>query len=470
MSSGQKHTLLSRSWWKMSFRLWRYILKAHIGPFFLAFSVIMFVFFLQFLMRFINYLVGKGLDAWTIVQLIFLNLAWMVVLAMPMASLVASLMAFGSLSASNELTAMKSSGVSFIRMIFPVVILGCLLAYADLRFNNDVLPDANHAVRNLQDDIKRKKPTFSVEAGEFTDDAALPGYSIYAQSVVHGTNEMRDVTIYDHSSPQEIIVITAKKAKINFSNDYKMLVLHMNEGELHEAFSLKPEEYRRGKFIEHEVRIPTSGFEFIREDVSSRGDRELSAEDLMEYVRGRDTIIRREAKTLKTRLAAFGSQLVSAGSYSASGDSTVRETIRLQMVKAELRNPALQVSESAMQINQTKQDAGSYLVEVHKKYSLPAACIVFVLLGAPLGALARRGGIGMGVGLSIGFFIVYWAFLIGGEKLADRGIVSPWSGMWSANIILAVIGLLLINRVMQERQGVGLRWLGRIFRRNKNED
>src|SRR5688572_5613822 len=113
MTERFKHTLLSRGWWKTSFRLWGYILKAHIGPFFLAFSVIMFVFLLQFLMRFIDKLVGKGIDAWTIIQLITLNLAWMVVLAMPMASLVASLMAFGSLSASNEITAMKSAGVSF---------------------------------------------------------------------------------------------------------------------------------------------------------------------------------------------------------------------------------------------------------------------------------------------------------------------------------------------------------------------
>ena len=469
MTERLKHTLLSRSWWRTSFRLWAYILKAHIGPFFLAFSVIMFVFLLQFLMRFIDKLVGKGIDAWTIIQLITLNLAWMVVLAMPMASLVASLMAFGSLSASNEITAMKSAGVSFVRMMFPVVLLGALLAFADLRFNNDVLPDANHAVRNLQDDIKRKKPTFSIEAGEFTDDNALPDYSIYAKDVVHGTNEMRDVTIYDHSSPQEIIVLTARTARINFSNDYKTLIMQLDSGELHEAFSLKPDEYRRGKFVKHEVRIPASGFEFIREDESSRGDRELSADDLLVYVRTRDTIAILATKTLKTRLASFAKLVTESGGFSVTADSSLRDTIKLQMLRAELRNPVHQVAESATQISLTKRDAGGYLVEIHKKYSLPAACIVFVLLGAPLGALARRGGIGMGVGLSIGFFIVYWAFLIGGEKLADRGIISPWSGMWSANIILTAVGLVLINRVMQERQGFGIRLLTKLFKRKKDE-
>lgn len=470
MPEKEKHILVSRAWLKPSFRLWGHILKAHIGPFFLAFSVIMFVFLLQFLMRFIDKIVGKGIDLWTIVQLIVLNLAWMVVLAMPMAALVASLMAFGSMAAANELTAMKSAGVSFIRMVFPVLLLGVVLAYADLRFNNDVLPDANHAARNLQDDIKRKKPTFSIEAGEFTDETALPDYSIYARSITRGTNEMQDVTIYDHSSPQEIITLTAKKAKINFSNDYKTLIMRLTDGEIHESFSMKPSEYRSGKFMQHEVRIPASGFEFIREDESSRGDRELSANDLMKYVRSRDTIADREAKTLKTRLADFVGELTRGGGFEVAADSANRDTIRMQMARAELRNPLRRVTESAMQIALTQRAADSYLVEVHKKYALPAACIVFILLGAPLGALARKGGIGIGVGLSIGFFIVYWAFLIGGEKLADRGIVTPWSGMWSANIILAVIGLLLTNRVMQERQGFGLTWLARIFKKKKEDE
>jgi lipopolysaccharide export system permease protein len=165
--------MLSRGWWRTSFRIWGYILRAHGGPFFTALSVVMFVFLLQFLMRFIDKLVGKGLDPWTVIQLIALNLAWMVVLALPMACLVATLMAFGSLSSSNEITAMRSAGVSFLRMVFPVIVFGALVAFLDLRFNNDVLPDANHLAKNLAQDIQRKKPSFSVIPGEFSDENAL---------------------------------------------------------------------------------------------------------------------------------------------------------------------------------------------------------------------------------------------------------------------------------------------------------
>jgi lipopolysaccharide export system permease protein len=266
------------------------------------------------------------------------------------------------------------------------------------------------------------------------------------------------------------VTLTAKKARIIFSNDYKTLIMRLDDGELHQAFATNPVEYRRGKFVQHEVRIPTSGFEFIREDEMSRGDRELSADDLMKYVHSRDTLIERDSKALESHLTTFARQLTAAGGFEVVGDSSNRDTIRMQMVRAELRNPLHRVTESATQISATKRDAGGYLVEVHKKYSLPAACIVFILLGAPLGALARRGGIGMGVGLSIGFFIVYWAFLIGGEKLADRGIISPWSGMWSANIILTVVGLILTNRVMQERQGFGLKWLVKLFKKKKDDE
>ena len=204
---------LKRSWWRTSFRVWGYILVAHIGPFILAFIVIMFVFLLQFLMRFIDKIVGKGLDVWTIIRLISLNLAWMVVLAMPMAALVASLMAFGSLAASNEMTAMKASGLSFLRMLFPAMLLGLVLAYGDLVFNNDILPDANHAAKDLMNDIQRKKPTFVVRAGEFSDDGALPGYSILARKTAENSSDLEGVTIYDHSAGNETRVLTAKNGE-----------------------------------------------------------------------------------------------------------------------------------------------------------------------------------------------------------------------------------------------------------------
>ncbi len=465
----ESHNPLKRSWWRTSFRVWGYILVEHIGPFLLGFTVIMFVFLLQFLMRFIDKIVGKGLDLWTIIRLISLNLAWMVVLAMPMAALVASLMAFGALAASNEMTAMKASGISFMRMLFPVLLLGLVLAYGDLVFNNDVLPDANHSAKDLMSDIQRKKPTFIVRAGEFSDDEALPGYSILAQKTAENSSDLEGVTIYDHSVGNETRVLTAKTGNLAFTKDFRKLILTLHNGEMHQFFNNEPTDYRRGVFETYIVRIPTSGFDFMQQGESERGDRELSAHDLMNYVIKRDSAADKEQVSFIVLLKHFAEVITNTKRISLP-DSSVADSNRKAVVTGNLRQSLFQIPSEASQIVGTRLDAGSYLVEVHKKYALPVACFVFILLGAPLGALAKRGGIGVGVGLSIGFFILYWACLIGGEKLADRGIIAPWTGMWAANIVLGILGGFLTIRVLRERAGMGFSWLRNLFGRKKSNE
>lgn len=439
--------MLKRGWWRTSFRIWGYILRAHAGPFFTALSVVMFVFLLQFLMRFIDKLVGKGLDPWTVIQLIGLNLAWMVVLALPMAVLVATLMAFGSLSASNEMTAMRSAGVSFTRMIFPVIIIGALVAYLDLRFNNDVLPDANHKAKDLAQDIQRKKPTFSVVPGEFSDENALPGFSIFAKDRNTTDGSLTEVVIYDHSNPIQTNTLTAKTATLNFSKDYKSMLLSLHHGEIHQSYQNQQGQYRRGEFNDYDIVIPTSGYDFTRDANSERGDRELSADSLMKYVRNRKSTAEKARVNLISSLSRFDSSL---RAFHVGNQVDTEATARKSLIKNEIRQSLYSITDNASQINGQLREANSYLVEVHKKYALPVACLVFVLLGAPLGALAKRGGIGVGVGMSLGFFILYWAGLIGGEKLADRGLVTAWQGMWAANILLAVVGIIFTIRVLRE--------------------
>lgn len=448
---------------KTSLRLWRYILAAHVGPFVLAFTVTMFVFLLQFLIRFIDKIVGKGLDLWTILQLIALNLAWMVVLAVPMAALVAALMAFGSLASSGELTAMKASGMSFLRMLFPVIAAATLLAYGDLWFNNRVLPDANHRAKDLMSDIQRKKPTFLVRQGEFTDADALPGYSILAKKTFENSNNLEGLVIYDHTQPSGTKVITAKTATFSFTREFDNLILNLRDGEFHEASTAQQStDYRNGAFTTYQVRIPTSGYDFMQQTTSERGDRELSADDLMKVVRSRDSIATKQTNTLRLSLKRFADALTSR-----SAPAPMPAETPIRDVAGPFRQNIFEIMSLSTQANSSRLDAGSYLVEAHKKYALPVACLVFALLGAPLGALARKGGIGMGVGLSIGFFILYWACLIGGEKLADRGILSPWLGMWIANIVLGVLGIFLSIRVLKELSGFGLSfsWVGKLFRK-----
>jgi lipopolysaccharide export system permease protein len=436
--------------------VWDYIARELVTPFIMSLTVIMFVFLLQFLMRFIDRIVGKGLGLWTILELIALNLAWMVVLAVPMAVLVACVMAFGSLSASNELTAMKAAGVSLSRMLFPVIVLGIAMALFDLQFNNLILPDANHKAKDLMSDISRKKPTFSIEPGQFSDDDAIPGYSILARRVKPQTGEMELVTIYDQSQSVETKVLTAKRGKVAFTSDFRSVILTLYDGEFHQYSPLTPSDYRRGHFDQYIVHVPASGFDFMRQGESDRGGRELSANDLLKHVRHDDSIRRGAVHQFTEHLKNSAIDLArpipaiqnSAPAQQLFGDTLARKRMIFQskfgMLMGEVNG-----------LDGQQGDIDSYMVEVHKKYAIPVACIVFVLIGAPLGALARRSGVGVGVGLSIGFFVLYWIFLIGGEKLADRGKLSPFMGMWGGNILLVVVGIYLtwIAAKGQQRQG-----------------
>src|SRR5437867_7960076 len=151
---------------------YRYLLRAHSGPFVFSLCTLMFLFLLQFVMKFIDQLIGKGLSAWIIIELIALNLAWMLVLAVPMSVLVATLMAFGDLSSKNEITAMKASGISIYRMLAPITVAATVIAILLVWFNNYVLPEANHKAKTLMIDIRKKKPTLNLVPGLFSQDIA----------------------------------------------------------------------------------------------------------------------------------------------------------------------------------------------------------------------------------------------------------------------------------------------------------
>jgi lipopolysaccharide export system permease protein len=411
----------------------------------------MFVFLLQFIMKFIDQLVGKGLTAWVITELIALSLAWMLVLAVPMSVLVATLMAFGDLSSRNEITAMKACGVSTYRMMLPVFAGALLVGATLLWFNNDVLPDANHSLRTLTIDIRRKKPTINLRNGVFSQD--IPGYSILVRKTFEKTNDLEGVTLFDYTNPGVNVCITAERGTISFSPDFRKLIMDLKRGEIHELDLQKMMAYRKIRFESHRIAMGVEGFDFTRSSESAfqRGNRELGASEMMAIVdslRGaREAVV----KGLRERTQREADSLVAgqpvttptpyvyapgtASSYAALNDARTFST----MVATDL----FRIQNFEMQIDQ-------YMVEVHKKYSIPTACLVFVLIGVPLGIMARRGGFGTAATLSLGFFVLYYACLIGGEKLADRGILTPFTGMWSANIIISLMGLYLTVRVARE--------------------
>lgn len=431
--------------------IYKYIVKAHVGPFVFALMTLIFLFLFQFLIKSIDQLVGKGLSLWIIVQLIALNLAWMVTLAVPMAVLVATLMAFGGLSSANEITIMKAGGISLKKLMIPVIILALITTYLMVLFNNDVLPEANHQAKMLLQDISRTKPTFILEAGKFSDD--IGGARILVKKTFENSNNLEGIFIYDYSNPDVRNVITAETGDIGFTSDFKNVIMNLKNGEIHQL-NLKDyvDGYRLVKFETHRITLDAAGFGFQRssDNALSRGDRELSAQamnivvDSMKVFRTRNNNTFIETIKADVRIVFtinFIDTVYKRNTENASTSNTYDSLVillRSLSSKNELLKNQLQSNFSIQkQIN-------SYEVEIYKKYSIPFACLIFALIGAPLGYRVRRGGFGIAAGFSLLFFLIYWASLIGGEKLADRDLVSPFMGMWLVNIVLGLFGLYLM--------------------------
>ncbi|MGA2668669.1 MAG: LptF/LptG family permease [Ignavibacteria bacterium] len=430
--------------------IYKYILKAHIAPFLLSFFIIIFVFTFQFIMKFIDNLVGKGLSYWVIIQVITLNLAWMVTLAGPMAVLVATLMAFGSLSSSNEITVMQSSGLSLVKMMFPVLIMSGLLCWGLILFNNKVLPEANHRTKVLMNDIQRTKPTFVIEQGKFTDD--IGGYNLLVKKTFPESNKLEGVFIIDNSNPNELTILTAKSGDISYSKDYSKVIIELYDGEIHLLNKQNVyEDYRKVLFTKHIVSINAEGFGFSKSDENalSRGDRELSADSMRNIVNKiqSDYEIDKAKSVEAVKQLALDYQNIKFKSE-IKADSVKNKANELFVQSLQNRYRGFRtkyMSQKQMELSNHRQ-TDTYLVEIYKKYSIPFACVVFVMIGAPLGVITRRGGFGVAAGMSLGFFLLYWSCLIGGEKLADREMLSPFLSMWTANFVLGAVGLYLTFR------------------------
>jgi lipopolysaccharide export system permease protein len=306
-------------------------------------------------------------------------------------------------------------------------------------------------------DIRRKRPTLSLVAGMFSRD--IPGYSILVRKTFERSSDIEGVTLFDHTDPGVSVVVTAARGSISFSQDYRKLIMDLHDGEIHTVDLREIQRYRRLRFVRHRIAMDVEGFDFERTAAGTflRSDRELSAQAMLTIV---DSLAVHRVEIHTTIRAAVerdmeallgGAPPPSAfPRYGAVPQPRKdRATLHARQMSGLVENEALRLEGIEGQMNQ-------YLVEVHKKYSIPAACMVFVLIGVPLGVMARRGGFGVAATLSLGFFLLYWAFLIGGEKLADRRLLSPPVGMWSANVLLTCVGVYLTARI--GRESTVIRW------------
>jgi len=429
-------------------KLTRYILIEHIAPFLFAFFTITFLLVIDYVPKIIDHVIDKDLSIWVALELVGLNLAWMLALSVPMSVLVAVLMAFGRLTSDFEVTAIKASGINLMRVIVPLLVAGGVITFGMIQFNDKILPDLNKSARHLWGDIATMRPTLVFRSGIFITD--IPGYLVLIDKIDHKTSRVEGVRITetkDRSKPQ---IIVAKYGYIKMLDNNRTMQFTLYEGEVHELDVKEPENYRKLDFKEQVINIADAGSELKRTDSEYRTDREMGLEQMRDNVERAVTAIAPFREKINETLDRRAEYLF-ADTFAFPRESVADDSTAYAIVTKDAEGFYRSVERSQQQIDAQKRVVNKYSIEIYKKYSIPAASLAFILIGVPLAVTTRKGGMGMAIAISIGLFVVYWAFLIGGEDLADRGIVPPFWAMWSANFLICAVGIYLLYKVVTEK-------------------
>ena len=440
----------------------RYIIKELILPFIYSLMIIALMLFINFFLRAIDRFLGKGLSALTIFEYLFLNLAWIVALAVPMAVLIATLMAFGRMSEDNEINAMRASGISFMSILKPALIFGLTICLSLTYFNNYILPEMNFYARLLQGDIHKKRPGLDIEPGHFIN--SIPDYSMIIRKDNNGL--MEDVRIFSKENQEIQTSIYSLTGELEILDDAIVLMLY--DGEIHELDLNDYKSYRRINFKEHKIIIPADDMMLARRDTSNRSDREMTVPMMLDkkanYNKRSDRVKNRIGRAFNKVIGdslvpiSLDDALLKMDNYRAEMLHDNLTSVEQRRQERKLKSLERQMNNEYRLIQNYQKSQNKYAVEIHKKFSLPIACILFVLVGAPLGTLTRKGGFIVAISMGFGFFLIYYIFLIGGEELADRNRVSPFVGMWAPNFLLLITGIYLTLNTVRDRASMRFNW------------
>ena len=438
----------------------KYLFKQSLIPFVLSVGVITTVLFLQFLIRAVDRFLGKGLDALTIFEYLYLNLAWIIALSVPMSLLISSVMTFGRMAQQNEITALKSAGVNLYNIIKPALWFGTFVAIGLCIFNNFILPEMNYNARLLARDIYKKKPELSIEPGYFVD--MIPQYTMIVKEM--DGKDFKDVKIFSKNQESEQTTIYANEGSL--SSNGNMITINLINGEIHEIDLSDYDYYRKIRFKTHQISISMDELMLNRTTESSRTDREMRVPQMINEIEKNKLLIAQIYERIDKVKAEIGITDPSANSL----ENIEKEVDKLKQSKVDvnvqdqqynenvpisnienkqyilsLTNNARQFKNEFTLIENYEKTNNKFKVEIHKKFTLAIACILFTLVGAPLGILVRNGGMTIASGLSIAFFLIYYILLIWGEQLADRNLLNPGLGSWLPNIILFVSGMIILK-------------------------
>ena len=438
----------------------KYLFKQSLIPFLLSVAVITTVLFLQFLIRAVDRFLGKGLDVFTIFEYLYLNLAWIIALSVPMSLLISSVMTFGRMAQQNEITALKSAGINLYNIIKPAILFGSLVGFGLCLFNNFILPEMNYNARLLARDIYKKKPELSIEPGYFVD--MIPQYTMIVKEM-DGKN-FKDVKIFSKNQKSEQTTIYANEGSL--SSDGNMITIDLMDGEIHEIDLSDYDYYRKIKFKTHQIMISMDELMLNRTTESNRTDREMRIPQMIDEIKRNKILISQIYERIENVKKEIGITNLNANtlegiqeeveklkqkhieissSENELNDDSIIPNLENKQYILSLTNNARQFKNEFTLIENYEKTNNKFKVEIHKKFTLALACVLFTMVGAPLGILVRNGGMTIASGLSIAFFLVYYILLIWGEQLADRNLLNPGLGSWLPNIILFISGMVILK-------------------------
>lgn len=460
-------------------RLDLFMLQGFIPMFLMTFCICLFIVLMQFLWRYIDELVGKGLEISVIAELFFYAALTMVPMALPLAILLASLMLFGNLGERFELTAMKASGISLLRVMGPLMVLIAAIAIGAFFFQNNVLPKSQVKMWTLLFSMRQKSPELDIPEGVFYDQ--ITGYNLFVEKKDRNTGVLHDLMIYDMSSGfNNASIILADSGKMSFTADKKHLFLKLWQGESFEnlqdqQISRKGVPYRRESFSSKEIMIPFDA-NFNKMDESGMRNQYIG-KDIAELKHTIDSVNVR----LDSIGNVFGQQLLLydyAGVVNFHRNQETDKLERVPVAKADLplinadsvlsgkslrdrqRYVSFAIDRASQKVNDfefksysltdDKRTIIRHEIEMQRKFTLSIACLIFFFIGAPLGAIIRKGGIGMPIVISVFLFIFYYIIDTAGYKLARDGRVVVWEGIWASSIVLFPLGVFLTYKAVND--------------------
>jgi lipopolysaccharide export system permease protein len=466
-------------------KLDKLIVKAFIGPFVATFFITLLVLVMQFFWLYIDDFVGKGIETKVIFEFILYQSAVLVPLALPLAILLSSLMTFGNLGESFELVAIKSSGISLLRFMRPLFIVCILLAGVAFAFSNYVIPIANLKSRTLLTDIVYSKPAFDLKEGVFYD--KIPGFTIKIGKKEANDSVVQDVIIYEQGNSLQDNFIIARSGVMRVTENKRFLEFNLKDGwryqERGNYYDPSNSEFIRIGFKQYKKQFDLSTLLFNRtaDSVNKNNERMYSMRQLektIDSLEKENARMRGMSKDDLLRQFRFAGLLDTAWNEktlpSVKGMKPVKNFDELLPDSAEvtvsqnIRNIAgsmrISSESTATSLKDKERNLRKHKIEWHRKIVLSLACIILFLIGAPLGSIIRKGGLGTPLIFAIIFFMIFYFSSTAGEKMAKENTLSPFGGMWLATFILLPVGLFLIHKAMRDSQLFNKEFYARIFR------